>query len=73
MGVLREHNAEDVEEELQRVAVEEVHGEELLQREVDRRASVGQRKERVARRLDLRHDGIGLADLLADISSLAVR
>ena len=68
--VLGQHKAENVEEELQRIAVKEMGVEQLLQRKVDGSAFVSQRLECGAGSFDFSHDGVGLLDLFSNLGSL---
>ena len=61
--VLVEDRMEDVEEELERVLIEEVDLMHRLDRKVDRRARVGERHVLLGNRLDLRYHRVSLFHL----------
>ena len=70
LRVVVQHRAEDVEEHLQRVLVEEVHLVQAVHREVDVRAGLRQGQVLLRHRLDLADHLIRLLHLLPDVGRL---
>lgn len=69
-SVVVQHGMEDVEEEVQRVLVEEVDLTQRVQREVNVAASLRQRQVLLGHRLDLADHLVRLFHLLADLGRL---
>ena len=71
--IVVEYRVEDVEEEVQRVLVQEVHLAERIEREVDVAARLRQRHVLLRYRFDLADHLVRLLDLLADFRRLPLQ
>lgn len=68
-----QHGGEDVEQEVERVAVQEVHLVQVVERQVDQGAGLGQLGVLRGHLLHLGHDHVGLGGLARHFAGLALQ